>query len=120
MKKYIATGVAALAIAGLGSGIASATSVSRDNARESARSYLSFTAFSRSSLIDQLKFEGFSTADATYAIKAVHPNWYVQAVKSAKSYLKFTSFSRSSLIEQLEFEGFTPAQARYGVSRTGL
>ena len=35
------------------------------NARESAEGYLEFSAFSRKSLIEQLKHEGYSTKDAT-------------------------------------------------------
>ena len=45
-------------------------SVSQENARESARSYLSLMAVSRQGLIDQLEFEGYSTADATYGVDA--------------------------------------------------
>src|SRR5688572_29212765 len=47
----------------------------QENARQSAESYLSHTAFSRSALIKQLKFEGFSKADATYAVDYLEPNW---------------------------------------------
>ena len=94
--------------------------VSQSNARESASSYLDFTAFSRSGLIGQLEYEGFSTADATYAVDSLNVDWNEQAAKSAASYLEFTSFSRSGLIDQLVYEGFTQAQAEYGVSTTGL
>lgn len=89
------------------------------NARRSAESYLRFSAFSRSGLIEQLKFEGFSTEDATYAVDAVNPDWNEQAAKSAESYLSFSSFSRQGLIDQLLFEGFTREQAEYGVSAVG-
>ena len=78
------------------------------------------TAFSRKGLIEQLAFEGFSNADATFGADSISANWNEQAAKKAKSYLDVTSFSRSGLIEQLEFEGFTPAQAEHGVSTTGL
>jgi hypothetical protein len=94
--------------------------VSQANARESAESYLNTSSFSRSGLIKQLEFEGFSRADATYAVDAVNPNWNEQAAKSAKAYLDTSSFSRSGLIKQLEFEGFTTKQATYGVNQTGL
>ncbi|XKG11107.1 Ltp family lipoprotein [Sutcliffiella horikoshii] len=36
-----------------------------------AQDYLDYTAFSRSGLIQQLEFEGFSNADATYAVDEV-------------------------------------------------
>jgi hypothetical protein len=90
------------------------------NALKKAESYLSFSAFSRAGLIKQLEFEGFSNADATYAIDTMNPDWNEQAVEKAKSYLETSSFSRSGLIQQLEYEGFTPAEAEHGVNATGL
>ena len=95
-------------------------SVSEANARASAEQYLSGQSFSRSGLIKQLKFEGFSTADATYGVGAVSVDWNEQAAKSAEQYLSNQSFSRTGLIEQLKFEGFTEQQAVYGVNQTGL
>jgi hypothetical protein len=94
--------------------------VSQANAREMAASYLEFSAFSRSGLIGQLEYEGFSTADATYGVDANGVDWMAQAAASAASYLEFSSFSRAGLIDQLLYEGFTPAEAEYGVSTTGL
>jgi hypothetical protein len=94
--------------------------VSQSNARRSAESYLNVSAFSRTGLIKQLEFEGFSVSDATYAVDVVDVDWNEQAAKSAASYLDVSSFSRSGLIKQLEFEGFTREQAEYGVSTTGL
>ncbi len=87
------------------------------NARESAEAYLAFTAFSRSGLIEQLEFEGFETADAEYAVRALRVDWNAQAVEKGQSYLDFASFSYSGLIDQLEYEGFTSAQAKYGADR---
>ncbi|WP_369821716.1 Ltp family lipoprotein [Pseudonocardia sp. EC080610-09] len=97
-----------------------ALSVSRQNAVESAESYLDYSAFSRKGLIDQLEYEEFSTADATYAVDHVTVDWNEQAAKSAKSYMDYSSFSRGSLIDQLEFEGFTAAQAKHGADSVGL
>jgi hypothetical protein len=94
--------------------------VSQSNAVESALSYIGYQAFSRKGLIDQLKFEDYSTADATYAVDAIDVDWNEQAAKSAESYLEYSSFSRQGLIDQLVFEGFTQSQAEYGVSTTGL
>jgi hypothetical protein len=71
-------------------------------------------------LIEQLKYEGFSKKDATYAADAVGANWKQEAVESAEGYLDLSGFSRSGLIEQLEYEGFTPAQARYAANKVGL
>jgi hypothetical protein len=94
--------------------------VSESNAREKAESYLSLMAFSRSGLIKQLEFEGFSNQDATYGADAVNANWNEQAAKKAADYLATMAFSRSGLMTQLLYEGFTEAQASYGVATTGL
>ncbi len=40
-----------------------------------AKDYLDYTAFSKSGLIDQLKYEGISTIDATYAVENVTVDW---------------------------------------------
>jgi Host cell surface-exposed lipoprotein len=98
----------------------------QENARQSAENYLDFTAFSRKGLIQQLSSsagDGFSRADATYAVTHIDVDWNEQAAKSAKNYLDFSSFSRQGLIEQLSSnagDGFTYAQAVYGVNQTGL
>jgi hypothetical protein len=105
---------------------ASSETVSQKNARESAESYLGFQAFSRNGLIKQLSSqygEGFSRADAIYAVNHIDVNWNEQAAKAAKQYLQEQSFSRAGLIRQLSSaygEGFTRAQAVYGVNQTGL
>jgi Host cell surface-exposed lipoprotein len=92
----------------------------QSNARRKAESYLSFSAFSRSGLIGQLEFEGFSTEDATYAVDAVGADWMAQAAEKAASYLSFSAFSRQGLIDQLLFEGFSPEEAEHGVTAVGL
>ena len=94
--------------------------VSQENAVEKAADYLDYTAFSRSGLIKQLKYEGFSTKDATFGVDAQKADWKEQAGKKAKEYLDYSSFSRSGLIKQLEYEGFTAAQATYGATKVGL
>ena len=99
---------------------APAETVSQENARLSAESYLDTMAFSRAGLIDQLKFEGFSKKDATYAVDVINPDWNEHAAQTAQDYLDTMPFSRSSLIDQLIFEGYTEKQAIYGVDQTGL
>ncbi len=102
---------------------AQATTASQRNAVESAHNYLSFGAFSRTGLIQQLSSkygDGYPTAVAVYAVNQVHANWYKQAVKSARNYLSTSAFSRSGLVQQLHSpygDGFTLAQAEYGVSK---
>jgi hypothetical protein len=92
----------------------------RDQAVRAARSYLDYQGFSFKSLVSQLKYEGFSTADATYGASHSGANWMKEAAESAKSYLRFQAFSRTGLIAQLKYEGFTSAQAAYGVRAAGL
>lgn len=94
--------------------------VSQRNARQKAADYLNYSAFSRQGLIDQLEYEKFSEADATYGTDAVGANWNEQAAKKAADYLRYSSFSRQGLIDQLLYEKFTQEQAEYGVSTTGL
>jgi hypothetical protein len=95
-------------------------------ATRSAQQYLSFEAFSRKGLIQQLSSSagsGFSVADATYAVDHLKVNWNDQAVKAAKQYLQMMSFSHNGLVEQLSSSagsGFTHAQAEYGVNGAGL
>lgn len=83
------------------------------------KDYLSFAAFSRQGLIDQLVFENFSEADATLAVDYIAPDWNKQAAKKAQNYIDITSFSRQGLKDQLVFEGFTQAEAEYGVTAIG-
>jgi hypothetical protein len=93
---------------------------SEQNAIAKARDYLDYTSFSRSGLIEQLEYEGFSNAESTLAADYLNVDWNEQAWKKAEEYLAYTSFSRSGLIGQLEYEGFTTEQATYGVDKTGL
>lgn len=90
------------------------------NALRSADSYLNFTAFSYTGLIEQLEYAGYTQEEAKYAADNCGADWMEQAAKSAKTYLSFMGFSRSGLIEQLEYAGFTHEQAVYGVEQNGL
>jgi len=84
-----------------------------------AADYLEFSAFSRSGLIEQLEFGGFTTTQAEYGVDALDADWNEQAALKAADYLESSAFSRSELIEQLEFGGFTTTQAEYGVDAAG-
>ncbi|WP_280202800.1 MULTISPECIES: Ltp family lipoprotein [Nocardia] len=86
------------------------------NAVQAAEQYLELSAFSRSGLIDQLEYEGYSTEDATFAVDSLNVDWNEQAKRSAEQYLELTSFSLSGLIDQLVYEGFTREQAEYGAN----
>ncbi len=86
------------------------------NAREQAESYLSFQAFSKLGLIEQLKFEDYSQEDSEYAVDVLKIDWKEQALLKAESYLDGMAFSAEGLYEQLVFEKFTEEEADYGVS----
>ncbi|MEQ6898963.1 Ltp family lipoprotein [Microbacterium sp. KR10-403] len=92
----------------------------QEQAIAKAESYLDYSSFSRTGLIEQLEFEGFSADDAELAVDALDVDWYEQAAGKAADYLEYSSFSRSGLIDQLEFEGFTTEQAEYGVEAVGF
>lgn len=91
----------------------------QSNALKRAKSYLNYSAFSRSGLIEQLEYEEYSNADATFAVDNCGADWNEQAVKKAKQYLEYSAFSKDSLIAQLEYEGFTHEQAVYGAEQNG-
>jgi len=97
----------------------SSATLGEKNALKSANSYLRSMAFSRSGLIKQLEYEGYTKEEATYAVDHCGADWKEQAAKSAASYLRTMSFSRDGLIKQLEYEGFTHEQAVYGVEQNG-
>lgn len=96
------------------------------NALKAAENYLSFTAFSRAGLIQQLSSDagdGYSVEDATFAADNMKVDWNEQAAKAAKNYLDMMPFSRQGLIEQLSSpagDGYTLEQATYGVDQAGL
>lgn len=95
------------------------TTTGQNNALKSAKEYLKTSAFSYSGLVEQLKYEGFSTDEATYAVDNCGADWNEQAAQAAQAYLDIMSFSRSELIDQLVYDGFSKDQAEYGVSAAG-
>jgi hypothetical protein len=98
----------------------SSETLSQKNAVAKAESYLDIMPFSKSGLVKQLEYEGFSNDDTTYAVNKISVDWKEQAVLKGKSYLDIMPFSRSGLIEQLEYEGFTSEEATYAVDQIGL
>jgi hypothetical protein len=89
----------------------------------SAESYLEMSGFSKQGLYEQLSSsagEGFTAAEAQYAVDHVDADWNQEAVESARSYLEMSPMSRESLIEQLSSdagEKFTYEQAVYAVNK---
>jgi len=90
-----------------------------ENAVKKANQYLKYSAFSKTGLVKQLEYEGFSNSESNYAVNHIQVDWDEQAVKKAKQYLKYSAFSRTRLIDQLEYEGFTHDQAVYAVGQVG-
>ena len=88
----------------------------QENAIGTAILYLSSQSFSRKGLIEQLVYEQYSKADATFAVDRLKVDWNEQAAKKAAEYRAYRPFSRKDLIDQLKYEGFTAKQAQYGVS----
>jgi TM2 domain-containing membrane protein YozV len=99
---------------------APSATVSQKNALAKAKSYIGYTAFSHDGLVDQLIYEQFSAADATYGADNVGADWNAQAAKKAQSYMSYSSFSRQGLIDQLVYDKFTTAQATHGADSVGL
>jgi hypothetical protein len=99
---------------------------SQENAIRSAENYLDFMPFSRLGLIRQLSSsagDGYSKADATYAVDHITVNYNEQAYKAGKNYLDMMSFSRAGLIQQLTSSAgdqYTRAQATYAVNKLDL
>jgi hypothetical protein len=98
------------------------TPVSQQNAVRAAKGYLDVMAFSREGLIRQLvQFDGYSTADATFAVDSIPVDWQEQAARAAQGYLDVMPFSGDGLLDQLtSFDGYTYAQAAYGLASVGL
>lgn len=104
-----------------GTDAAPSTAQAQSNAAKKASSYLRYMAFSRQGLVRQLKYEGFSTADAEFGANSTNANWSQQALSKAKSYVKNQAFSYKGLISQLtsSAEQFTDGQAIYAVANCG-
>jgi Host cell surface-exposed lipoprotein len=114
------TAAQASPISGANVTAAQGSPISRANAARMAKSYLTLQAFSFKGLVKQLKYEGFSTSDATYGASHSGANWMKQAVRMAKSYLEYKAFSFKGLVKQLKYEGFTHSQALHGARGAGL
>jgi hypothetical protein len=95
----------------------------QENALASAQNYLDLSGFSKAGLIQQLSSpagEGYSKADATFAVNHVDADWNAEAVEAARNYLDISPMSKAALIEQLSSaagDKFTAAQARYAADK---
>lgn len=98
-------------------------SLEEKNALKEAKSYMEceYLDYSRTRLIEQLEYLGYSIESATKAVDSLVVDWNAQAASAAKSYMsnELLSFSRKRLIEQLEYDGYTPEQAEFGAKSVG-
>jgi hypothetical protein len=100
-------------------GSTSETAIQQE-AREVAQSYYETSWFSRSGMIEQLEYEGFSYDDSVYGVDSLGADWFEEAIGMADSYIESSWFSRIGLIEQLEYEGFSASESQYGVDSLGI
>lgn len=94
--------------------------LAQKNAVRKAQDYLVVLAFSKSGLIRQLEYDGFSKEDSQYAVSTIDVNWKEQAYRKGQAYLDIMAFSRDKLIKQLEHDGFTKEEAIYALDKIGL
>ena len=85
------------------------------NAVAKAKTYLNSSSFSRSGLIKQLVYEGFSEIDSEFAVDSQNVDWRNQAVLKSRQYLNSSGFSYSGLLKQMQYEGFNNEQAIFGI-----
>jgi len=127
MKRHTKGALAVLVAAGVLAALlfgsvatADARPMNHKQAVRAAKEYLRSQAFSLKGLVSQLKYEGYSTGDATYGAKHSGANWMKQAVRAAKEYLRSQAFSFPGMVRQLRYEKFTHAQAVHGARAAGL
>jgi|GEM_PF-1277462 len=93
--------------------------LAQQNAINKAQDYLAYSGFSRTGLIDQLEYEGYSAEDATFGADNAGADWNAECAEKAKAYLDYSSFSRQGLYDQLAYEGFTDAEIQFGLAAVG-
>lgn len=93
--------------------------LAQKNALGKAEQYIANMPFSRTGLIGQMEYEGFTTEESTWAVDTLGADWNAQAGLKAKQYLDNMSFSREALYEQLVYEGFSDAEANAGLAAVG-
>lgn len=88
------------------------------SAVDTALNYLTCMTFSRRQLIEQLRFDGFSTEEATQGVDDCGADWKEQALLSAQNYVDtdVLSYSYDGLIAQLTADGFSDEEALYGAN----
>lgn len=85
----------------------------------SAQSYIDMSGFSRSELVDQLVYEGYTPDQAESGVSSLSVDYSEQARRSTQSYLDLMPMSRAELVDQLIYEGYTPDEAAAGADSAG-
>ncbi|MDR3344101.1 MAG: Ltp family lipoprotein [Oscillospiraceae bacterium] len=85
------------------------------NCRKKAEQYLKTLSFSKTGLVKQLVYEGYSKTIAQNAVDNLDVDWKKQCALKAEQYLKTSAFSKAGLRTQLEYEGFTSSEIDYGI-----
>jgi hypothetical protein len=94
-------------------------SASQAEAKQAAAVYLNQEyqyfrpLFSRVLIIQMLRDDGYTLADATYAAGAVSHDWSAEAALMANDLIGNSYYSRSGLIAELRSENFTSSEASY-------
>lgn len=96
---------------------------SQREAKQAALTYLNQSypyfrpLFSRNIVIQMLRDDGFSLADATYGAGAISHNWSAEAELVANDYIANSKYSRSGMIAALIAASFTSSEANFAVSQ---
>jgi len=96
---------------------------SRVEAQQSARDWLSIVPLSRDGLFSVLtQIEGYSVADANFAVDNIGANWSNEATRAARLFIAvWPDLSRAGMIDLLvQLERFTSEQAEFAVNSIGM
>lgn len=98
---------------------AESVTVGMEKALDSAKFHLSSASYSKKALAALLESDGYSAAEAAFAVENCGADWNKEAFKTAKELLSFSSFSKEALVFQLEIKGFTHEEALFGAEQNG-
>ena len=76
--------------------------------------------YSRSTLLTQLQYDGFSAEEATYGADNCGADWNMQATVAATHLVASGITDKDGLVAQLQALGFTADEAVYGAAAGGL
>lgn len=83
---------------------------------ESAKSFIESGSFSRAQVIDMLKFQGVSEADAEIGVDSLNVDWNEQALKAVDDVTLFREPSDEEIRDNLTLNKFTPEQIDYAIA----